>query len=105
MSRWCCILKFGKGSKCILLLRYKELNKKLREINPPCVPFLGVFQSMIKFTEDGKTDFLEGTDLINFSKRAMVAEIIAEIQRYQNQPYCLSVYPELRASFELYDIF
>merc|ERR1719419_376907 len=60
---------------------------------------------MIKFTEDAKADFLEGTNLINFSKRSMVAEIIAEIQRYQNQPYCLSVYPELREFLEKLDPF
>ena len=59
--------------------------------------FCLVFQTMIKFTEDAKADFLEDKpDLINFSKRSMVAEIIAEIQRYQHQPYCLDTYPELK---------
>ena len=62
-----------------------------------CKLFCLVFQTMIKFTEDAKADFLEDKpDLINFSKRSMVAEIIAEIQRYQHQPYCLDTYPELK---------
>lgn len=55
----------------------------------------GVYLTFLTFAQDGNPDFVTSPQhpdlpLIHFFKRQKIAEIIREIQQYQNIPYALS---------------
>eukprot|EP01117_Protostelium_nocturnum_P011539 TRINITY_DN4183_c0_g1_i1.p1 TRINITY_DN4183_c0_g1~~TRINITY_DN4183_c0_g1_i1.p1 ORF type:complete len:490 (+),score=126.49 TRINITY_DN4183_c0_g1_i1:135-1604(+) len=64
---------------------------KIGKVDPPCVPFIGVYQTDLTFIEEGNPDKFAGTDLINFKKCRMIADVILLIQRYQQKPYNLDL--------------
>ena len=48
------------------------------------------------FIEDGIASLVKNSNLINFTKRTKTAEVIRDIQQYQNVPYSLQPVPELQ---------
>ena len=56
----------------------------------------GVYLTDLTFIEDGIPGIIKKTQLINFAKRAKTAEVIRDIQQYQNVPYGLQAVSELQ---------
>lgn len=94
---------------------FGEYRETLHKSNPPCIPFfgtchcsnledprvgantvIGVYLTDLVFIEDGIPSIIKKTNLINFSKRAKTAEVIRDIQQYQNVGYSLQPVPELQ---------
>ncbi|KAF5858242.1 cell division cycle- protein [Aspergillus alliaceus] len=67
----------------------------LRQSNPPCVPFLGIYLTDLTFIDDGIPD-LTTSGMINFAKRLKVADVLQDIQQYQSIPYSLQAVPEIQ---------
>ncbi|CAG8528266.1 3951_t:CDS:10 [Paraglomus brasilianum] len=76
---------------------FLDYRAQLHSVNPPCVPFLGVYLTDLTFIEDGNPNVLKkNRNLINFSKRMKTAEVIREIQQYQAVPYHLTPVQEIQ---------
>ena len=95
---------------------FREYREQLHLANPPCIPFfgmsspptarwpgivcllttVGVYLTDLTFIEDGIPSVIRKTNLINFNKRAKTAEVIRDIQQYQNKPYPLQPVTELQ---------
>lgn len=76
---------------------FSEYREMIHGVNPPCVPFLGVYLTDLTFIEDGNPNQIKKSkNLINFSKRMKTAEVIREIQVYQAVPYCLTPVSEFQ---------
>lgn len=77
---------------------FKNYKERLRAINPPCVPFLGMYMSWIVFIKEGNENKIPGKPdhFINFKKRRKIASVLQEIQTYQSTPYCLTPEPSIQ---------
>ncbi|KAI9264222.1 ras guanine nucleotide exchange factor domain-containing protein [Phascolomyces articulosus] len=77
---------------------FTEYRAIIHSINPPCIPFLGIYLQDLTFIEDGNPNYLKKSkELINFAKRAKTAEVIREIQQYQSSLYRLKPVDELQS--------
>ena len=77
---------------CTFLLHSSTSNLPITSANH--LP--GVYLTDLTFIEDGIPGVIKKTNLINFAKRAKTAEVIRDIQQYQNVPYTLQPVPELQ---------
>ncbi|KAG5367473.1 Cell division control protein 25 [Yarrowia sp. C11] len=76
---------------------FNEYRDMLHLVNPPIIPFFGVYLTDLTFVADGNPDFIKGEPkLINFSKRTKTADIVREIQQYQSIPYSFQELPEVQ---------
>ncbi|KAF8505355.1 ras guanine nucleotide exchange factor domain-containing protein [Hysterangium stoloniferum] len=67
----------------------------LKSAQLPCVPFFGVYLSVLTFIQDGNKNMIQA-DIINFSKREKFAEVVREIKHYQSKPYNFTVIPAIQ---------
>ncbi|KAI4267925.1 MAG: hypothetical protein L6R38_008036 [Xanthoria sp. 2 TBL-2021] len=75
---------------------FGEYRETLHLANPPCIPFFGVYLTDLTFIEDGISSVIKKNNQINFAKRAKTAEVIRDIQQYQNVPYPLKPVTDLQ---------
>lgn len=83
-------------------ITYRDM---IKNISPPCVPFIGVYLTDLTFIGDGNPDHLkENHEQINFDKRRKSAAVMIEMQSFQSMPYHLisvqSILDYLKTSFE-----
>ncbi|KAI8902868.1 ras guanine nucleotide exchange factor domain-containing protein [Globomyces pollinis-pini] len=76
--------------------QYANYRKCLKQLEPPAIPFLGVFLTDLTFCDLGNPDFLPESHFINFDKRRKVYSLIKEIQKYQLTPYALIPVPQIQ---------
>jgi son of sevenless-like protein len=58
---------------------WRNYRAYLRTLNPPCVPFFGVYQTDLTFIDEGNKTVVNS--LINFKKCRLIAGVIKEIQQ------------------------
>ncbi|KAF4072107.1 hypothetical protein AMELA_G00270520 [Ameiurus melas] len=66
--------------------RFKNLREALKNCDPPCVPYLGMYLTDLAFIEEGTPNYTED-NLVNFSKMRMISHIIREIRQFQQTSY------------------
>ncbi|KAM4826152.1 ras-specific guanine nucleotide-releasing factor 1 [Thomomys bottae] len=66
--------------------RFKNLREALKNCDPPCVPYLGMYLTDLAFIEEGTPNHTED-GLVNFSKMRMISHIIREIRQFQQTAY------------------
>jgi len=80
-------------------IKYRGLLRSVKDV--ACVPFFGVYLSDLTFTNAGNADFIHGSkDVINFSKRNKIVDIIEEILSYKKVHYKLKRMDEIQNMIE-----
>eukprot|EP01136_Pigoraptor_vietnamica_P029688 Opistho-1_new@8471 len=65
---------------------YRAYRTYLHSINPPCVPYLGVYLTDLTFIGDGNPSEIS-PGIVNMTKRRMEHRVIFEVRQYQQDAY------------------
>ncbi|CAF3695070.1 unnamed protein product [Rotaria socialis] len=76
--------------------KFKNLRDTLTKVDPPCIPYLGLYLSDLTFIEESSQDISEFQS-VNFSKMRMKTHIISEIRRFQSTPFKIKHNPRVCA--------
>ena len=72
---------------------YAEYRKTLKDLNPPCLPFMGVYLTDLTFIDDGNSGVKRTSDanrvMINFGKYLQTVRLLNDIARFQVDAYQL----------------
>jgi len=68
---------------------FKIMRDAVKQSNPPCLPYIGIYLADLTFIEDGNVNTVANGKLINFEKRLMMARVIGELRVYQQKSYRL----------------
>merc|ERR1712137_1135793 len=71
----------------------------LKQRDPPCLPYFGMYLTDLTFIEDGHPDYLEDitdTKCLNFVKCRQLAVVIQDIQQYQQKSYSFRDVPMIQ---------
>ena len=80
-------------------IKYRESLKLVKDV--PCIPFFGIYLSDLTFTFVGNPEFLHGTtDIINFSKRSRIVDIIEDILSFKRFHYKLKRLDDLEGMIQ-----
>ncbi|XP_040198127.1 ras-specific guanine nucleotide-releasing factor 1 isoform X2 [Rana temporaria] len=74
--------------------RFKNLREALKNCDPPCVPYLGMYLTDLACIEEGTPNYTED-GLVNFSKMRMISHIIREIRQFQQTAYKIEHQPKV----------
>lgn len=82
MEDWQILLDLTDSTENFLKMR-----QQLQHSTPPALPYIGIFLQDLLFIDDGNTDKLPNSELINFNKLRFLATVIQNITTYQSNPY------------------
>eukprot|EP00300_Choanocystis_sp_HF-7_P017870 c19860_g1_i3.p1 GENE.c19860_g1_i3~~c19860_g1_i3.p1 ORF type:complete len:444 (+),score=147.18 c19860_g1_i3:123-1454(+) len=69
---------------------FADLRKHLATLEPPTIPYLGMFLTDLVFIEQGNSNFIKDhNNIINFEKRRRMAFVIRQVKQLQQDRYAL----------------
>lgn len=76
---------------------FQAFREQLKSVNPPTIPYIGIFLTDLIFINDGSKDFVcppgRTVQLVNFNKCRMVATHIQLVMQYQQAAYNFQLLP------------
>ncbi|TPX55448.1 hypothetical protein PhCBS80983_g05300 [Powellomyces hirtus] len=85
-------------------LNYKNMRAKIRDADPPLIPFPGLYQGDLVFLDTCQKNKLEGGSLINYHKLESIARSLMELEAYQQVSYPLEPVPEIQEYIRSYQL-